>query len=256
MCYHFLLRKSYLSLKSGPSPCAFLSLALVHASAMVRFMFSSPYSYIFFIMFPSMVGLIVLRVPITSLLFQRGTFTYQDTLGTAYALLFYAMGLWAYSGVRITNAAFYSLQDTRTPVVCAFVAVVINAALSLALMGPLKQGGLALATAVAATINMFVLLTIFRRRMGRIGAKKIVISAVKTAFASAVMAAVCYFIAQSDVWILSGHTLKKAEVVFAAIGAGVATYALILYLLKSEELSFIVNTYRIKSPLAFLKKTK
>ena len=212
--------------------------------------------YIFFIMFPSMVGLIVLRVPITSLLFQRGTFTYQDTLGTAYALLFYAMGLWAYSGVRITNAAFYSLQDTRTPVVCAFVAVLINAALSLALMGPLKQGGLALATAVASSINMFVLLTIFRRRMGRIGAKKIVISAVKTAFASAVMAVVCYFIAQSDVWILSGHTLKKAEIVFTAIGAGVAAYALILYLLKSEELSFIVNTYRMKSPLAFLKKTK
>ncbi len=99
-------------------------------------------------MLPAMVGLIVLRVPITSLLFLRGSFTYADTLGTAYALFFFSLGLWAYSGVRIINAAFYSLQDTRTPVMGAFISVTVNATLSLLLMGPLKHGGLALATAI------------------------------------------------------------------------------------------------------------
>ncbi len=71
--------------------------------------------YILFIMVPSMVGLIVLSVPITSLLFQRGTFTYASTVNTAYALQFYSLGLWAYSWVRIINACLLfaaRYQDT------------------------------------------------------------------------------------------------------------------------------------------------
>lgn len=202
--------------------------------------------YIFFIMLPAMVGLIVLRVPITSLLFQRGTFTYQDTLGTAYALLFFSLGLWAYSGVRIINAAFYSLQDTNTPVKGAFISVSVNAALSLLLMGPLRHGGLALATATASAINMSFLLFMFRKRMGRIGATKIFYSVLKSAFASALMGVVCYYLSISDIWALSGHTLEKARIVATGIFAGIATYAVVLYLLKSEELTFIVNTFKLK----------
>ncbi|MHB8173040.1 MAG: murein biosynthesis integral membrane protein MurJ [Nitrospirota bacterium] len=202
--------------------------------------------YILFIMVPSMVGLIVLRIPITSLLFQRGTFTYTATLNVAYALMFYSMGLWAYSGVRILNAAFYSLHDTRTPLLGAFVAVFVNAALSLLLMGPLKQGGLALATATASAVNMFLLLFLFRMRMGRIGARKILKSALKTALASAVMGVICYFIARGDLWAMNGHTVRKGAIVGAAIAAGLAVYFSILYLLKSEELSFIINTYKRK----------
>ncbi len=202
--------------------------------------------YILFIMIPSMVGLIVLRVPITSLLFQRGTFTYADTLNVAYALMFYSTGLWAYSGVRILNAAFYSLHDTKTPLMGAFAAVFVNAALSLLLMGPLRHGGLALATAIASMVNMFLLLFLFRKRMGRIGARKILKSGIKTAFASAVMGVVCYFIARGNLWAMSGHILQKAGIVFAAIAAGLAVYFIILYLLKSDELSFIINTYKRK----------
>jgi putative peptidoglycan lipid II flippase len=203
--------------------------------------------YIFFIMLPSMVGLIVLRVPIASLLFQRGKFTYEDTLGTAYALLFYAMGLWAYSGVRIINAAFYSLQDTRTPVVGAFLSVSANAALSLLLMGPLKHGGLALATAAASALNMSFLLFIFRKRMGRIGARRVLYSVIKTAAACVVMGVVCYYLSISDIWVLSGHTLEKARVVGISIAAGLASYLVVQYMLKSEELAFIIATFRKKA---------
>jgi len=200
--------------------------------------------YIFFIMTPAMVGLIVLRVPITSLLLQRGTFTYADTLGTAYALLFFSLGLCAYSGVRIVNAAFYSLQDTRTPVMGAFVSVSANIALSLLLMGPLKHGGLALATASASALNMTLLLYLFRRRMGRIGAKKILNSVIKTVAASAVMGAVCYYLSISDIWAMDGNTMKKAIIVGGSISAGMATYFAIMYMLKSEELFFIFNTFK------------
>lgn len=203
--------------------------------------------YIFFIMLPSMVGLIVLRVPITSLLFQRGRFSYADTLGTAYALLFYALGLWAYSGVRIINAAFYSLQDTRTPVIGAFISVSANVALSLLLMGPLTHGGLALATAAASALNMSFLLFIFRKRMGRIGAKKILYSVMKTALACAALGVVCHYLAVSDVWTLAGHTFQKARIVAVSIAAGLGAYLVVQYMLKSEELAFIIDTFRNKA---------
>jgi putative peptidoglycan lipid II flippase len=113
-------------------------------------------------------------------------------------------------------------------------------------MGPLRQGGLALATAVASMTNMSLLLFLFRRRMGRIGAKKIFISAIKIMLAAAAMGVVCYFMSRSDIWPLNGHTLRKAAIVGAAITAGLAVYCLILYFLKSEELSFIINTLRRK----------
>jgi len=202
--------------------------------------------YIFFIMLPAMVGLIVLRVPITCLLFQRGTFTYQDTLGTAYALMFFSLALWAYSGVRVVNAAFYALQDTRTPVKGAFISVFINASLSLLLMGPLKHGGLALATAVAAAVNMSFLLFMFRRRMGRIGARRIARSAFKTAIASGFMGVACYFLAQGDLWMQAGRTVEKAWRVGGAIMAGVAVYAVMQYILKNEELVFVTGMVQSK----------
>ncbi|MGA2192141.1 MAG: murein biosynthesis integral membrane protein MurJ [Nitrospirota bacterium] len=202
--------------------------------------------YIFFINLPAMVGLIVLRVPITSLLFQRGAFDYTATLGTAYALLFYSLGLWAYSGVRIVNSAFYSLQDTRTPVIGALVSVFLNICFSLILMRPLKHGGLALATAAAASINMGLLVYMFRRRMGLIGGRRILKSFIKTAAASTALGFACYYLSISDIWKLSGHSPQKTVIVLYSMLAGTAAYFLVQYILKSEELGFIFNTFKFK----------
>jgi len=92
-----------------------------------------------FICLPAMVGLILLRVPIVQVLFQRGAFDSQTTLQTADALLYYCLGLWPIAAARILVACFYSLQDTATPVKLSFVAFVANAILSLILMGPMRH---------------------------------------------------------------------------------------------------------------------
>jgi hypothetical protein len=82
--------------------------------------------------------------------------------------------------------------------------------------------------------------------MGRIGATKILYSILKSAFASALMGIVCHYLSVSDIWASSGHTLEKARIVATGIFAGIATYAVVLYLLKSEELTFILNTMKLK----------
>ena len=106
-----------------------------------------------FICLPAMAGLIALRVPIINILFERGRFDHAATLGTASALLFYSLGIWAYVGVRVVVATFYSMQNTRTPVTVAACALGANIVLSLALMGPMQHNGLALANALSSMIN-------------------------------------------------------------------------------------------------------
>jgi putative peptidoglycan lipid II flippase len=86
-----------------------------------------------FILIPALAGLIALRIPICNLLYQRGEFTYEATLATAQTLSGYCLGLWAVGGLRVTAPAFYAMQDTKTPVVVAFFAFLLNAALGFVL---------------------------------------------------------------------------------------------------------------------------
>ena len=116
--------------------------------------FSHAMSLVLFLTIPAMVGLIVLREPIVSLLFNRGAFDAQATRLTSDALLYYALGLWAFSAVRIVVSTFYAMQDTRTPVKCATVAIAANILFGMALMGPMKHCGLALATSLASMVNL------------------------------------------------------------------------------------------------------
>jgi len=88
-----------------------------------------------------MVGLIILREPVIALLFKRGAFDAETTRLTAVALLYYGIGLWAFSAVRIVVSTFYALQDTKTPVRMAVVSVIANIVLGVLLMGPLGPWG-------------------------------------------------------------------------------------------------------------------
>jgi putative peptidoglycan lipid II flippase len=199
-----------------------------------------------FIIFPCMVGLIVLRVPILSLLFQRGEFSYQDTLMTAQALLFYTLGLWAFAGVRIVVSTFYSLQDTKTPVKIAALAVVINIIVSLFLMGPLKHGGLAFATSVSASFNLFALVYILRRRFGRIGMKRIVASGLKIMASSLIMGIAVYFVCPKEHWEMSGMVFEKSLRIVFSITLGLMVFLVSSFLLRSSELFSLVEFVKSK----------
>lgn len=204
--------------------------------------FSFALCLLFFITVPAMIGLIALRFPIVSTLYQRGKFGTAATAGTADALMFYSVGIWAMVGVRVISATFYSMQDTRTPVVTAGVTMVINVLLSLLLMGPLKHGGLALANALAASCNFTMLYYFLRRKLGGIGTSRIAISFVKTFSASAVMGFAGWLLAgRTALWTLGGHGLHKAVYIGAIMFFCLGIYAAIAYLIKSEEMGYIIK---------------
>ena len=107
---------------------------------------------------PATAGLILLGGPILTTLFQYGAFTPATTALTYPSLAAYALGIVGTIGVKVTAPAFYSRQDTRTPMRAAAWAMGANVVLNFLLIGPLAHAGLALATSLAAFLNAGLLL--------------------------------------------------------------------------------------------------
>src|SRR6266403_592486 len=191
---------------------------------------------ILFITFPATAGLILLRHQIIEVLFQHGDFDAASTALTAWALLFFAPGLSAFSMVKVIVPAFYALQDTRTPVKIAFIAMFLNIGLNLLFIRPLQNGGPALATTASAFFNSLALLIIFRKRYGSFGLRCIANSVMKFVIASAALALVGYIVIH---WpgLYAGRMTQKTIVLGLTIAAGTGTYFGTASLLRSRELA-------------------
>jgi putative peptidoglycan lipid II flippase len=134
--------------------------------AAVRDTLGSGLRHVAFLNVPSAVGLALLAEPIIGLIYEHGRFAAADTARTAEALLFYALGLYAYSAVKVLAPAFYALDDTRLPVVGSVLGMGANVALNVALFPVLGFRGVALGTSLAAGANFAVLAVAWRRRHG------------------------------------------------------------------------------------------
>ncbi|HEY5649134.1 MAG TPA: murein biosynthesis integral membrane protein MurJ [Nitrospiria bacterium] len=201
---------------------------------------------VFFIIVPSMAGLMTLRVPIIHLFFEHGVFTAAATAGTAGALLFYSVGLPAFAGIRIVAAAFYSMQDTRTPVKVAVLAMATNVVLCLILMKPMKHEGLALATGLSAVLNFSLLVWILNRKLKGIDWPAITRSIGTTIGATIPVALIGWGISQAGIWSDPGDWAAKAVWLFGGIAAAVLAYMLAHRILKSEEQTFLWDMVKRK----------
>ena len=222
--------------------------AVRHEIAEFRETLSFGLRLVFFIMFPAMAGLITLRVPIVNLLLEHGKFDRSSTQGVAAALLYYAVGLWAMAGVRIVSQAFYALQDTKTPVKIAVVALFTNILLSAAFIfwTPLNHGGLALATSLAAMLNISLLTIQLRKKIGRMDGRRILLSLLRTVPVSIAMGVIGWWVSRNPVWDLHGNTLYKSELLVGGMVASVLFYLAMMWILRSEELTFIWGMVRKK----------
>jgi putative peptidoglycan lipid II flippase len=207
----------------------------------LRETFSFSLRLVFFTSVPAMAGLIALSGPIVNTLFQRGEFTYEATRGTVYALVFYATGIWVFSGLRIVRAVFYSMQDTMTPLKVALITVFVNAFLCYVLKGPLLHGGLALALVISSAVNFFVLFVILRSKLGRVDGGKILRSFIKTVTASSIIGVIAWSLLRGEMWKESGKIAEKAFLLAGVIAMSAGAYLLIMYLMRSEELTYLLK---------------
>lgn len=210
--------------------------------------FSFSIRLLFFLVIPSMFGLIMLKEPVVNTLFQRGAFDLNATLNTAQALLFYSLGIWATVGSRTITATFYSFQDTKTPVICATAGMFTNVTVSLLLMNLMKHNGIALAYSTAATVQ-FILLSIFlTRKIPEISFRPIAISAIKNIFGSLIAVGVAKIICsiEPSLWRRSDAMLLKFAYLGTAISVAVFLYLIIAYIMKNEELGYILKKFKSK----------
>jgi putative peptidoglycan lipid II flippase len=204
-----------------------------------------------FVVVPAMVGLIVLREPIVRLLFQHRAFGAGSTELTAWALLFYAVGLPAFAAVGLLVRGFYAVEDTSTPVRTALVAMVANITLCFLLVGPLRQGGLALATSLASYVNLLLLYVALRRRLGALDEGRLALSFLRTLAAAAGMGAACWYLQAQMGFFEVTRVAELLGRVLAAIAAGVASYLALAWLLRAEELAEVytfVTGRQMKNP--------
>jgi len=200
---------------------------------------------VFFITIPSMVGMIIMGRLIIQVFFEGGAFDAFSTAMTARALFFYSIGLWAFSGIRVMISAFYSFQDTKTPVKVAAVTLVANLIFSLVFMGPLKHAGLALALSSASALQFALLIFFLKRRMEAWDLKPILISVAKCICASIVMG-IGIHVLYSIWWIpdRAQGAWQMAAILAGLVLVGVLIYFVVAGILRCRELSSILDVFR------------
>lgn len=197
-----------------------------------------------FIAVPATAALIVLKLPIISVLFQRGEFGLQSAVLTAQALFYYSLGLWFFSAIRVVISAFYSLQDTRTPVQVGIAALAINTLLSVLLMFPLRHGGLALATSLASAFNVALLYWLLTRRIGVFLDRGFFQSLARICLSSLLMLAAIYLADWAFPWRAEAGFSERLWSLLLQIVAGGAVFLAAAYGLKSPELMVVVGSVR------------
>ncbi len=138
----------------------------------LRSLLASTLRAVLLLAIPATVGLIALRVPLVRFLYQKGEFTAHATSLVAWALLWYTAGLVGHSLVEVLARAFYSMHDTKTPVLIGSISMAFNVIFSLTFphtftrLGWMPIGGLALANSVATALEAVGLLVLIRRKLG------------------------------------------------------------------------------------------
>jgi len=190
---------------------------------------------------PASAGLIILRVPVIQLLFQRGEFSARSTELVAWALLWYAAGLVGHSILEVLARAFYALHDTKTPVIVGVGAMSLNVIFSFLFsdlfrrVGWMPHGGLALANSLATALEMAVLLVLMRKRLDGIGGQRLL-----KGFQSAALGVACMSL---SLWVWMVVMGDSAPWLVAAGGviAGGIVYGVVLVLLRVPEVERLLR---------------
>ena len=203
----------------------------------------------FFLTIPSAIGLICLGEPIISLLYGHGKFTIAAAHQTGAALQFYAIGLAAYSGIKVLAPAFYALDARTTPMMVSFIAIGINLLLNSVFTYGLEWGhrGLAFSTSLTAIVNFTLLYILMLRRTKTLESRLMAVTLGKLAIAGAALAAVCLLGKQV---LLSGFDyfsfVEKAGGLFSVILLAAGAFFGVCYLTRLEEMHEAIGIFSRK----------
>jgi putative peptidoglycan lipid II flippase len=196
---------------------------------------------VLFLALPATVGLVILRRPAVNVLYAHGAaWNSAATEETAFALLFYALALAPLASIEILARVFYAMENTVTPVRIAVVAVAVDTVLSVVFVHLMPQssgqGGLALATAVATTLQVAWLCLAANVALGGIGFASIKGTLRDSAAASIAMGLVLYVVLTGLEAVLPQQGVGVVVTLVIELAVGGAVFAWACYLLGAPEL--------------------
>ena len=191
---------------------------------------------------PAAVAMLVIPVPIITVLFQRGEFTPDDAYQAGMALRGFALGLPGYVLIKVLQPGFFARENTRAPMMMAGITVVVNIVVSLLLFGPLGHVGIAIATTVAAWVNVFLLA---RGLKGLVHpGKEFWIKSLRICIASVVMGVLVWIGYQVlGSWFAEGFW-KSVIALGLLVGLGMSAYAVLVLILKATSISELKAGFR------------
>ena len=204
-----------------------------------------------FIAIPATIGLLVIARPLISVAFEHGQFGQlrDDTGMVAWTLLFYSLGLCGYFAQQVLTRAFYSMQDSKTPMRSALIAVIANIVLNLTLIWLLGTGGLALSTALCSYLQVAILVVFLRRSLRKRGPEASILDGFGRTLWKTIAATLCMAVA-----IMTAQRLSQGWPnifrLLLIVPSAAAAYLLAAKLLRIEMLSLLLGGSRSNSESA------
>jgi putative peptidoglycan lipid II flippase len=195
---------------------------------------------------PAAIGLIMLAEPIIGMLYQHGRFTFDATRQTAAALQFYAIGLAAYSAIKVLAPAFYAIDRRYLPMTVSVFSIGLNFVLNWFFMFKVHLGhrGLALSTSLVALTNFVLLYVLMRRHAGRLETAQLLKTLGKIFAAGAVLAFICWLAAQFFFARMPLSLWEEALELLMTIAVGAGVFFAVAYLLGVDEVRDVVDLVR------------
>jgi putative peptidoglycan lipid II flippase len=197
---------------------------------------SEAISIINLLVIPATIGSMIYSEQIIKILFGRGAFEEEALTMTSSALLFYSIGMIGYGLREVLSRGFYSLQDTKTPMINAIIAMVMNVLLNFILSRYLGIGGLALATSISGIFCTLLLFVSLRKKVGPLGIRMLLISFCKIIIASFIMA-----ILSKQLYNLLTNNINSNMSLIISIFVGGIIYFCVINIFKLKEFEDIKN---------------
>ncbi len=210
--------------------------------------FITSFHQMMFLVIPASVILLVLRVPVVRIVYGAATFPWEATVKTSYALAFFSLSIFAQGGIYLISRAFYALRDTKTPVRVSAATLVINVLLSLYFVKILELGvwSIAFSFSITSVLTFLILFLQFKRKVGELAFEEIVKPFTKISYAAIFMGAGLYLpLKLLDQFVFdTTHVIPLLILTVIATAVGTATYLVITWLFKVEEIELFYRLLR------------
>jgi putative peptidoglycan lipid II flippase len=188
-----------------------------------------------FLTLPATIAFVIASEPIIRGLFQHGHFSAIDSVRCSWALSAFSIGLPSYVLVKVLTPGYYARHDTKTPVRYAIWSVGINLIGNLILIPLLGRFGYGhvgppLATAVASTVNVWMLYHTLRKRGHFHSDRQLRRRVPRLALAALIMGASLFWLTPAVDPYLTGSIVRRGIGLIVLVGAGAAVYAAACFL--------------------------